>query len=475
MKTKPGLIKTMALIASLFLSVVIYAQSSGKNSSKAGVAKPVVAAVPSNGRGVLKAGAAKVDITPTEQELLASKSLGAVDRIHARAIVVSNGITSAALVSIDAGGVSAGLFDAVTKRAETELKIPAGNVIINPTHTHSAARISNDKMIEYVYGIIKSAYEKMQPATMSWGTGVSYINVNRNIFDNERRTWWEGPNYDGQSDKTVAVITFRNIKGEPLAVYYNYAMHAVAAGQLDMVCGDAPGATSNYIEDSYDNTVVALWSEGACGDQNPLFFQQTFDLRDIRIADYASRGEDISNRMPPGGTGLDRNNPKVAKLMNQQKEICQSMGQMLGEEVMHVMRTVKRSESSIRISSAQQVIKFPGRRQINGGGRAGYQGQYEDADSVSAKLYYLQIEDIALCALGSEVYNQIAVRLKNESPFSRTIMVTIANGGSNTGYIPSDVAYGYQTFEVLSSRIKPGYAESGIVNGFLDLMQKTKY
>ena len=475
MTTKPRLIKTMALIAALFLSAAIYAQSSGKNTSKTVAAKPVAAPVPSNSRGVLKAGAAKVDITPTEQELLAAKSLGAVDRIHARAIVVSNGITSAALVSIDAGGVSAGLFDAVTKRAETELRIPAGNVIINPTHTHSAARISNDKMIEYVYGIIKSAYEKMQPATMSWGTGVSYINVNRNIFDNERRTWWEGPNYDGQSDKTVAVITFKNIKGEPIAVYYNYAMHAVAAGQLDMVCGDAPGATSNYIEDSYDNTVVALWSEGACGDQNPLFFQQTFDLRDIRIADYASRGEDISNRMPPGGTGLDRNNPKVAKLMNQQKEICQSMGQMLGEEVMHVMRTVKRSESSIRISSAQQVIKFPGRRQINGGGRAGYQGQYEDADSVSAKLYYLQIEDIALCALGSEVYNQIAVRLKNESPFARTIMVTIANGGSNTGYIPSDVAYGYQTFEVLSSRIKPGYAESGIVNGFLDLMQKTKY
>jgi neutral ceramidase len=475
MTTKLRFIKTVALIGLLFITASLHAQTSGKSASKAGLAKTAVAIVPSNGRGGLKTGAAKVDITPTEQELLAAKSLGAVDRIHARAIVVSNGITSAALVSIDAGGVSAGLFDAVTKRSETELKIPAGNVIINATHTHSSARISNDKMIEYVYGIIKTAYEKMEPATMSWGTGVSYINVNRNIFDKDRRTWWEGPNYDGQSDKTVAVVTFKNIKGDPIAVYYNYAMHAVAAGQLDMVCGDAPGATSNYIEDSFDNSVVALWSEGACGDQNPLFFQQTFDLRDIRIADYASRGEDISNRMPPGGTGLDRNNPKVAKLMNQQKEICQSMGQMLGEEVMHVMRTVKRSENSIRITSAQQVIKFPGRRQLNPGGRAGYQGQYEDADSVSAKLFYLQIEDIALCAMGSEVYNEIAVRLKKESPFARTIMVTVANGGSNTGYIPSDVAYGYQTFEVLSSRIKPGYAESGIVNGFLDLMQKTKY
>lgn len=475
MKTQLRFIKTVVLITALFLSAVVDAQSGRKGALKDGAAKPTAVSVQSNGRGILKAGAAKVDITPTEQEVLNAKMLGIVDRIHARAIVVSNGITSAALVSIDAGMISGALYEAVTKRAESELGIPAGNVLINATHTHSAARISNDKMIEYVYGIIKTAYEKMQPATMSWGTGVSYINVNRNIYDKDRRTWWEGPNYDGQSDKTVAVITFKNLKGDPIAVYYNYAMHAVAAGQLDMVCGDAPSATSNYIEDSFDDAVVALWSEGACGDQNPLYFQQTFDLRDIRIADYASRGQDISNRMPPGGTGLDRSNPKVAKLMNQQKEICQSMGQMLGEEVMHVMRTVKRGENSIRIASAQKTAMYPGRRQKNGGDRAGYKGQYEDADSVSTKLFYLQIDDIALCAIGAEVFNQIAVRLKNESPFARTMMITVTNGGSNTGYIPSDVAYGYQTFEVLSSRIKPGYAESGIVNGFLDLMEETKY
>ena len=34
--------------------------------------------------------------------------------------------------------------------------------------------------------------------------------------------------------------------------------------------------------------------------------------------------------------------------------------------------------------------------------------------------------------------------------------------------------YGRQTFEVLSSRCKPGYAESGIVNGLLDLIAEIK-
>src|SRR5207247_5275334 len=71
---------------------------------------------------------------------------------------------------------------------------------------------------------------------------------------------------------------------------------------------------------SYDDNIVAIWSTGAAGDQNPIYFQQTYDLRDIRIRDYAKRGINISNAMPPGGEGLDRRNLRVAKLMNQRSE-----------------------------------------------------------------------------------------------------------------------------------------------------------
>ena len=101
------------------------------------------------------------------------------------------------------------------------------------------------------------------------------------------------------------------------------------SGQLDQVSADIPGAASNYIEDSHDGKVVAVWPTGAAGDQNPIYFQQTYDLRDIRIKTYARRGVDISNSMLPGGEGLDRGDPAVAKLMNQQRQMVTSMGQFL--------------------------------------------------------------------------------------------------------------------------------------------------
>jgi hypothetical protein len=84
------------------------------------------------------------------------------------------------------------------------------------------------------------------------------------------------------------------------------------------------------------------------------------------------------------------------------------------------------------------------------------------------------IDDIAIGGCNAEIFNMIAQRFKRESPIGRSIFVSMANGSGNSGYIPNDAAFGYQTFEVLSSRCKPGYAESAIVNGILDLMADVK-
>jgi hypothetical protein len=418
--------------------------------------------------GQLKAGAAKVDITPAQSELPKNYE-GIHDRIHSRAIVIDNGTTIAALITVDAGAIPDQTWQTVTKRAEGELGIPAKNILITATHSHSVPRTPN--LEDKIFQSVKDAKAKLQPARMGYGTGVSYLNVNRNIIDPKTRRWWEGPNYDGPSDKTVAVLQFETPAGDPIAVYYNYAMHAVAVGQLDMVSGDAPGAASKYIEDTYDDKVVALWSTGAEGDQNPIYFQQTYDLRDIRIKDYAKRGEDISNAMPPGGQGLDKKDPQVIKLMNQQKQMILSMGQFLGEEVMHVMRSMERFDSNARIFAGTKTVTCPGRQRTDTG-RAGYPGTYKDADPVDLRLSLLMIGDVALGGVNGEVFNPIGTRLKKESRYARTMMVTLTNGSARSGYIPNDAAFGFNTFEVVSSRLKPGCAENAIVNGLLDLMDE---
>ena len=173
--------------------------------------------------------------------------------------------------------------------------------------------------------------------------------------------------------------------------------------------------------------------------------------------------------MPPGGEGLDRNDPKVIKLMEQQKQMLLSMGQLLGEEVLHTMRGIKRKISNPIVQADQRVINCPGRKRLDEG-RAGYAGVYEDADSIPIRLGLIRVGDIAFTAVNGEVFSPIWTRLKKESPVANTMMVTLTNGFARSGYIPNDAAFGTYTFEVVSSRLKPGFAETAIVNGLLDML-----
>jgi neutral ceramidase len=432
---------------------------------------PCAAIAQSAGARSFRVGAAKVDVTPAQSELPKAYE-GIFDHLYSRAIVLEGGNSSAALITLDAGVVPDQIWRGVTQQVEKDLGIPAYNILITATHTHSAPPQQAAAYTQKIVDSVKEAKERLTPARVGYGTGVSYINVNRNIIDPKTKRWWEGPNYDGPSDKTVAVVKFESLTGEPIAVYYNYAMHAVTVGQLDQVSADAPGTASKYIEDSLDNKVIALWSSGAAGDQNPIYFQQTFDLRDIRIKDYASRGIDISNSMPPGGQGLNKSDPTVARLMNQQKQMIQSMGQFLGEEVLHVMRGMERTESNVQIYGGQKTISCPGRERLDSG-RAGSPGSYRDAAPVELRVSLLRVGDIAISGVNGEVFNLIAQRLKKESPYARTMMATLTNGSARSGYIPNDTAYGMYTFEVLSSRLQPGCAETSIVNGILDLMAES--
>jgi len=178
--------------------------------------------------------------------------------------------------------------------------------------------------------------------------------------------------------------------------------------------------------------------------------------------------------MPPGGQGMDRSNPEVAHLMNEQKEMISSMGQMLGEEVLRVAREAKKGEADGRIFANATTITCPGRERTNEG-RGGVAGTYKDGPPAELKLGLLMIDDIAIGAVDAEVYNLIAQRLKAESPYKKTMMATLTNGMAMSGYIPDDASFGHETFEVLSSRLKPGCAETKIVDGIIGMMPRVTY
>jgi neutral ceramidase len=99
--------------------------------------------------------------------------------------------------------------------------------------------------------------------------------------------------------------------------------------------------------------------------------------------------------------------------------------------------------------------------------------EYKDGPDVKIKVGLLRIGDINFATVNGEVYTRIALRLKAESPANKTIMVTLANGRANSGYIYSDDAFSRLTFQVVRSRLKPGCAEEKVVSKAIELMHRS--
>jgi uncharacterized Zn-binding protein involved in type VI secretion len=316
---------------------------------------------------------------------------------------------------------------------------------------------------------VKKAQSNLQPARISYNTGLCYLNINRDVIDPVTRLWSQGPNYDGPSDKTVSVIKFENMQGEPLAVYYNYAMHANTMFMGGSISADFPGETSRYVEEYYDNKLVALFSSGAAGDQNPVSVRPMTDVGRKKIEALMASGKasELNEAIMMGG---DTEVKIDGKVLARQAQMIVSLGQILGEEVLRVMELPQTADSVISIYAAQQTVTCPGRERTNAG-REGAPGTYVDGVPVSIKISLLRLGNIALTGVNAEVYDIIGQRIKKESPLNNTIVSTITNGAANSGYIPSDDAFQRYTFQVLGSRLKPNCAETQIINGLAELIK----
>ncbi len=405
----------------------------------------------SKNRGSLLAGAARVDITP--QDLTGLTNLwrrpfeGVHDPIYVRALVLDNGIHCAAIVAADL--VEFGDTLELRQRIEHEMGIPVKNIIITASHDHNAPRVGTTtpgataqkggpataSYTVEVYGKIMDALRQakaaLQPARVGLGKGRADVNTNRDLLTTEG--WRLGSNPGGPSDKTVWVCKFESLAGEPLAILINYAVHSVFMGPENcLVTGDLAGAVERHVERSCQDKVVALWTLGPAGDQNPRYINHGADRRENDL-DY---------------------------------QVMDALGTILGEEVLQVARGIERMNTEARIEADERVVSCPARIPPRNGKNLGM--AIQPVDALNLRLGLLLLDQVALTWVSGEVVTRIYRHLQRESPLSNTILITIAN--DRVGYIVDDAGYDTPTFESTASPLQPGHAECAIVNGLVEMM-----
>jgi len=399
------------------------------------------------------------------------------------------------------GGASNQIVDDATPRAGSATGCPVQNFIISATHTHSSntlglggrgaptAKTVADAIVEAA----RSAKSKLAPARVGYGTTKVDLNVNRDLF-NSKLEWRQEPNPDGPSDKTLAVVEFLGNDNVPIGVYMNYAMHPINFYLSGVISADFPGEASRYVEDLFDNRTVAIFSQGASGDQNPREFRSPTTFMGQRAALTRGHGpflQTVGAPPTPDNASSKAFNAQQAsserkaistealeaykKVVMRTGDYVHVLGALIGSRSVRVMRESIRPVDKAFIWSAQENFTCPGRVRLDTGNpaRENVFPGYKEGPDVNLKVGVLRIGDINFATVNGEVYSQIAMRLKANAPANKTIVVTLANGMANSGYIYSDEAYSHLTFQVIGSRLKPGCAEGRIVSTALDLMHRS--
>ena len=388
--------------------------------------------------GQLFAGTAKVAITPDEAFITAkgeswrlpdqssaetgkkTPPTNILDPIFARVLVLKNEKTSLAIVSLDLI-----IFSSKKVISEAKAKWKVDHVIFNCTHTHSsmiprglcptnAVRswgwdyIKDDPGVTVdwpglsedpwysateakVVAAIGEATKNMFPAQIVAGRGPfesAYMAHNRRLVgaDGKVTDMWDNPKRLPTTpiDPTVGVIQVNDNTGKPRAFLVNYACHPVGMMGSGVLSRDFPGAMVDYVEKELGPDCMAMFLQGAQGDQDPY--------------DTGLKGEHGFNLMRQAGISLGKGALNVAKSIKSQQA---------------------KKTSSIEIK--ENMVKIPHRTG----------DKITDACVMTAVIN----NDIALVTIPGEIFIQHQLDLAKNSPLPNTFLLGVSYCGEGSPFL----------------------------------------
>jgi neutral ceramidase len=377
-----------------------------------------------------RAAAVKVDITPQTPKWLsgyaARQSTGVHDKIYHKVLALDSGDAQLYLVSSDLCLFSPSLYDTVAAELQ-KAGIQRSQFWWSVTHTHAAPEIGPPDMYKALLGrsdhewdreyttsvttalvdAVRSAREKLEPARISFGSGVAMANINRRAREEDGHITL-GLNPDGPVDRQFNLIRLERPDGTPIALALNYAMHGtVMSGQNLLISGDGPGSVAAWLETKLGAPV--LYINGAAGNIAPIY--SVYD------------------------------NPRSGHLSQ--------FNVLLGERVLAAVHSLGPSTGDVSMGLSEKIIDTPAKEGLAWPDELKAYAKTEGRPLVRLPIRFLRINDTAIWSAPVEMFCEIAMDVRNHSPFSHTFYFGYTNGWF--GYLPTTKAFAEGGYEPRTS------------------------
>jgi len=427
-------------------------------------------------RDQLTAGVAVTDITPPVGYRMSGYfherlSTGTSNPLRAKAVVLRQGSESAALVSCDIIGLSPDVSSRVRKRASKETGIPAENILLAATHSHTGplyfgalrkhlhekavAKHDSDpcektdypsKLVRRIARAITKASAAAKPVRLEAGSAEQHgLSFNRR-FHMKNGTVRFNPgvlNPDivrvaGPIDPEVGIVFFRQADaGDRIAALINFALHLDTVGG-SMYAADYPFYVEQSLRERYGKDLTLLYGTGTCGDINHIDVTKRERLK----TDYI--GRTLAETVLAKSESLKAIAEPVLAVRS---EIVEVPLQHCGPERVAWARENIKKVGTSELSFLEQVeaykilaIEMRGARTIG----------------LEVQVFRLS-RDVAVVGLPGEVFVDLGLAIKKASPFAHTLVIELCQDAP--GYIPTRKAFAEGSYETVNSRIEAGGGE----------------
>lgn len=223
--------------------------------------------------GILRAGTAKVNITPEKPRYPVHDSL------YARTLVLEAGDVRIAFISLDLG-----VYTNENIRRTLMQRYGLTELYLSNSHTHSGQNPREAFLLERLDKAMRLAMAGRFEARVSAGHRSFFpIAFNRLIVRDNGRAMesWEGDDHylpvntdrlvHGPIDPSVGVIKFEDLSGQPRALIMNFASHPDVVWNNFEISADYVGYATRYTEEAFGGKVNCLFIQGGAGNQAPLY------------------------------------------------------------------------------------------------------------------------------------------------------------------------------------------------------------
>ncbi|MGQ9556319.1 MAG: neutral/alkaline non-lysosomal ceramidase N-terminal domain-containing protein [Anaerolineae bacterium] len=222
------------------------------------------------------AGFAKADITPSVGTDLTgylartNPSLGVHDPLYCRAFVLGDGDAQAALIQTDTLGFGLEYTRQVKQCLEAETGIPASNIMLAGTHTHSGpATVFLQDCGEIAISYLAELPEKIVATVRAAQADLSLVEATISKVQVPGVAVNRRDRANGPVDEELTVLGLREPTGAMRAAWLHFTCHAVVlGGDNRLISADFPGAACAAWE--HETGVPCLYLQGPCGDINPI-------------------------------------------------------------------------------------------------------------------------------------------------------------------------------------------------------------